>query len=569
MAEQTKVRCAIYTRKSTDEGLDKEFNTLEAQREAGENYVRSQKHQGWVILPEQYNDGGFSGGNINRPALKRLMNDVEKGKVDMIVVYKIDRLTRSLADFSKLIEVLDRHKCSFVSVTQNFNTYDSMGRLTLNVLLSFAQFEREVGAERIRDKVAASRKKGMWMGGTIPLGYDVVNKRLVVNPKEAEIVRLIYNKYCGCRSERDVCYYINKLGYKTKLRKRPNSKEVIATPFSHSVVNHILKNPIYIGKVVHKGTIYDGQQEAIITEEQWNRVQKIKENNREGKLLPSKVVHNSLLKGFLECGCGCNSSMTPTRTTKKNKTYEYYVSLKAVKEGYNFCEVGCIPAGELDKFVVSKIQGIIKHPRLIEEIVEQLSKEIPDIGVTEVFNKLKEPEHFFDYLSFEVLRQILERIISRIIIYKDKIVIRLLPFGAMLLELSKQHKLIASDDCPGLMELVYKCDFAKKRGHIKILPPNEEDYNIDDTLLNAVVKAFAWRNRLEVENLTDRELSRKEKLDRRYMSKIMKLTFLAPDIIEAIMIGSQPNKLRLVDLLNSPIPISWVEQRIKYGFINT
>ena len=567
MTELKKVRCAIYTRKSTDEGLDKEFNTLEAQREAGENYVRSQKHQGWIVLPERYDDGGFSGGNINRPALKRLMNDVENGRIDMIVVYKIDRLTRSLADFSKLIEVLDKHQCSFVSVTQNFNTYDSMGRLTLNVLLSFAQFEREVGAERIRDKVAASRKKGMWMGGTVPLGYDVVNKRLVINPQEAEVVRLIYNKYCGCRSERDVCCYVNKLGYKTKLRKRRFADEVIATPFSHSVINHILKNPIYIGKVVHKGTIYDGQQEAIITEEQWNRVQKIKANNREGKLLPSKVVHNSLLKGFLECGCGCNSSMTPTRTTKKNKTYEYYVSLKAVKEGYSFCEVGCIPAGELDEFVVSKIQGIIKHPRLIDEMAKQITKEMPEIGITEIFKKIKDPEHFFDYLSSETVRQILERIISRIIIYKDKIVIRLLPFGAMLLELSKQNELQPSQNQPGLMELVYKLDFAKKRGHLKILPPKEEAHIVDDTLLNAVAKAFAWRNRLEVDNLTDRELSRKEKVDRRYMSKIMKLTFLAPDIIEAIMIGSQPNKLRLVDLLNSPIPISWVEQRIKYGFI--
>lgn len=334
MAEQKNVRCAIYTRKSTDEGLDKEFNTLEAQREAGENYVRSQKHQGWVIIPERYDDGGFSGGNINRPALKKLMSDVEDGKVDMIVVYKIDRLTRSLADFSKLIEVLDKHKCSFVSVTQNFNTYDSMGRLTLNVLLSFAQFEREVGAERIRDKVAASRKKGMWMGGNVPLGYDVVNKKLIVNPKEAKIVQAIFDKYCRCKSERDVCTYINDLGYQTKERTQRNGKVIKAIPFTHSKINYILRNPIYIGKVVHKGTTYDGLQDAIITEEQWNKVQKIKSINRDGRFTPSKVVHNSLLQGLLECGCGCNSSMIPTRTCKKNKTYEYYVSLKAVKEGY-------------------------------------------------------------------------------------------------------------------------------------------------------------------------------------------------------------------------------------------
>lgn len=213
MEEQKKVRCAIYTRKSTDEGLDKEFNTLEAQREAGANYILSQKHQGWVLLDERYDDGGFSGGNINRPALKRLIHDVEAGKIDMIVVYKIDRLTRSLADFSKLIEVLDKHKCSFVSVTQNFNTYDSMGRLTLNVLLSFAQFEREVGAERIRDKVAASRKKGMWMGGKVPFGYMLINKHLEINPTEAEIVRLIFNKYSACKSERDVCTFLKAGGF--------------------------------------------------------------------------------------------------------------------------------------------------------------------------------------------------------------------------------------------------------------------------------------------------------------------------------------------------------------------
>jgi len=569
MAEQKNVRCAIYTRKSTDEGLDKEFNTLEAQREAGENYVRSQKHQGWVIIPERYDDGGFSGGNINRPALKKLMSDVEDGKIDMIVVYKIDRLTRSLADFSKLIEVLDKHKCSFVSVTQNFNTYDSMGRLTLNVLLSFAQFEREVGAERIRDKVAASRKKGMWMGGNVPLGYDVVNKKLIVNPKEAKIVQAIFDKYCRCKSERDVCTYINDLGYQTKERTQRNGKVIKAIPFTHSKINYILRNPIYIGKVVHKGTIYDGLQEAIITEEQWNRVQKIKSTNRDGRFTPSKVVHNSLLQGLLECGCGCNSSMIPTRTCKKNKTYEYYVSLKAVKEGYRFCEIGSIPAGELDKFVISKIQGILKHPRIIDEIAKQISTDMPEVGITEVFNKIKEPEHFFDYLSSETVRQILERIISRIIIYKDKMVIRLLPFGAMLLELSKHHKLQSSKDAPGLMELVYRIDFAKKRGHLKILPPKDEANIVDDTLLKAVVKAYAWRNRLEKENLTDRELSKKEKIDRRYMSKIIKLTFLAPDIVEAIMIGTQPNKLRLVDLVNSPIPNSWAEQRIKYGFISS
>lgn len=569
MIEQKKVRCAIYTRKSTEEGLDKEFNTLEAQREAGENYVLSQRHQGWVLLPDQYNDGGFSGGNINRPALKKLMTDIQDGKVDMIVVYKIDRLTRSLADFSKLIEILDKHKCSFVSVTQNFNTYDSMGRLTLNVLLSFAQFEREVGAERIRDKVAASRKKGMWMGGTVPLGYDVKDKHLEINSKEAEIVQLIYDTYCSCKSERQVCDYINKLGYRTKERKQRNGKEVKATPFTHSQINYILRNPIYKGKVVHKGTIYDGQQEAIISNELWEKVRSIKAQNKDGRFRPSKVVHNSLLKGFLECGCGCKSSMIPSRTTKNKKTYEYYVSLKAVRDGYHCCTIGSIPAGELDKFVISKIQDILKYPKLIDELATRLTGEMPEIGLTEVIKKIQNPENFFDYLSPETIRLILKRVISRIIVYHDHLVIRLLPFGAMLLSMSKKDELQESTSQSGLMELTYDVNFVKKRGQLKIFPPNEGQTNVDEILLNAVVKAHSWRSRFENGNLSVREFAKKEKIDRGYMAKIMKITYLAPDIIEAIMMGTQPPSLKVTDLTNAPIPISWAEQRKKYGFISS
>ncbi len=566
METNAKVRCAIYTRKSTDEGLDKEFNTLEAQREAGENYVRSQKHQGWVVLPEQYDDGGFSGGNINRPGLKRLMSDVTQGKVDMIVVYKIDRLTRSLADFSKLIEILDAHKCSFVSVTQNFNTSDSMGRLTLNMLLSFAQFEREVGAERIRDKVAASRKKGMWMGGKVPFGYDIVNKKLIVNTKEAEIVKIAYSKYCACQSERDVCIYLNNKGYRTKEHIQKNGKEIKATLFTQAKVSFMLRNPIYKGKVVHKGNLYDGQQEAIIDEKTWERVQEIKLGNRNKRFVPSKAVRNSLLQGLIECGCGCNSSMIPTRTTKKNKTYEYYISLKAIKEGYHLCEIGSIPAGEIDNFIISKIQSIIKHPKMIEEIAKQISSESQEVGITEICKKMKDPKNFFDYLSTETKRQIFKRIISRVIVYKERIVIRLLPLGAMLLEMSKQNELTPSTEQAGLMELSYQVDFAKKRGHLKILPPNDEKPLVDDILLNSVIKAHTWRHKLENSELSAREFSRKEKVDRGYMQRMMQLTYLAPDIIEAIMVGTQPNSLKLMDFLNSPIPLSWAKQREKYGF---
>lgn len=228
------IKCAVYTRKSTDEGLEKEFNTLEAQREAGENYIKSQKHQGWVLINKHYDDGGYSGGNMNRPALQELIQDIEAGNVNMIVVYKIDRLTRSLTDFSKMVDIFDKYNCSFVSVTQNFNTSDSMGRLTLNMLLSFAQFEREIGAERVRDKTAASKKKGMWTGGVVPFGYQNINKKLEIKPDEAEAVRFMFEMYLKYKSAMAVCKLLTENGYKA---------------FRRDAVKRMLKNPIYMGKI--------------------------------------------------------------------------------------------------------------------------------------------------------------------------------------------------------------------------------------------------------------------------------------------------------------------------------
>lgn len=256
------IRCAIYTRKSTDEGLEKEFNTLEAQREAGESYVRSQKHQGWTLIDEHYDDGGYSGGNMKRPALTRLFEDIKAGKVNMIVVYKIDRLTRSLSDFSKMIDIFDKHKCSFVSVTQNFNTSDSMGRLTLNMLLSFAQFEREIGAERVRDKTAASKKKGMWTGGVVPFGYQNINKKLEIKPDEAEAVKFMFEMYQRYNSAMAVCKLLSERGYKT---------------FRRDAVKRMLRNPIYMGKVKYGEELYDGQHQAIITPELFASVQGIRD----------------------------------------------------------------------------------------------------------------------------------------------------------------------------------------------------------------------------------------------------------------------------------------------------
>ena len=559
-----KVRCAIYTRKSTDEGLEKEFNSLEAQYEAGLNYIKSQVYKGWEVIPERYDDGGYSGGNINRPALQKLLDDVRKDKIDMIVVYKIDRLTRSLTDFSKLVDVFDAHQCSFVSVTQNFNTYDSMGRLTLNMLLSFAQFEREVDAERIRDKVAASRKKGMWMGGRVPFGYNAVNKKLLINPEEAEIVKLIYNKYCCCRSVREVGNYLRENNYKTADRLKNDGTTEYGQELKQCKLNHILSNPIYIGKVVHKGTVYDGQHEAIISQSLWDKVQEIKKNNSEEGFNFKKVMHHSLLRGLVECGC-CHSGMILTYTSKKTKKYNYYTSSKANKEGHHHCEVGSIGAGELDALVLKQLHNIFRSPRLLDEISKQVAVEDENIGLTEITEKLKETDNIFDYLSVETARAVIERLVSKIVIYKDKMVIRLLPLGTTLLEATKAKQLVPSTEYPELMELHYSMDFRRRNGHITVTLPEEKPIEANDTLVSALVKAFAWKK--EIDNAVSvHQLAKRENISRQYLSKILKMVYLAPDIVEAILVGTQPSNLKLTDFFKSPIPVSWAEQRRKYGF---
>lgn len=315
-------RCALYTRKSTEDGLEKEFNSLDAQYEACAAYALSQKHEGWHLLPERYDDGGYSGGNMERPGLKRLLSDVADGRVDIILVYKIDRLTRSLSDFAKIVDVLDTAKASFVSITQSFNTTTSMGRLTLNMLLSFAQFEREVTGERIRDKIAASKRKGMWMGGPVPLGYDLENRRLTPNPKEAMLVRYILEQYLKHPSVQDLGNHLNAQGYTTKVQHRASGPHRGGCRFRRGTLYHLLSNQIYLGKIVHKGQVYDGEHEAIVSQGLFDAVQAKLKENASGSSRRLKAQHPSLLTGLLFDSE--QRPMTPAHTTKgKTKRYRY------------------------------------------------------------------------------------------------------------------------------------------------------------------------------------------------------------------------------------------------------
>jgi DNA invertase Pin-like site-specific DNA recombinase len=349
-----KVRCAVYTRKSTEEGLDMEFNSLDAQREACEAYVASQKAEGWVLVKDRFDDGGFSGGTLERPALKRLLTDVEAGFVDVVVVYKIDRLSRSLMDFSKLVEVLEQRNASFVSVTQSFNTNTSMGRLTLNMLLSFAQFEREVIGERIRDKVAASRRKGIWMGGWAPFGYEVKDRKLVIDAKEAETVRWIFRRFV-------------QLGSATLLAKELVAKG-LKNRYGHKLdkgaLYKLLNNRVYIGEAVHKGVSYPGEHQPIIDRKLWDRVHAILKESPRKRAASTKAQTPALLKGVIFDEYG--RAMSPTHTRKGGRLYRYYVSQTAIRQSSEGqADHIRVPAGEIERIVIDQIRRLLVSPELV------------------------------------------------------------------------------------------------------------------------------------------------------------------------------------------------------------
>jgi len=361
-SDPSRKRCAIYTRKSSEEGLEQEFNSLQAQSEACEAYIRSQRHEGWVLARTRYDDGGFSGGNMERPALQCLLADIQGGRIDIIVVYKVDRLTRSLADFARLVEIFDRQGVSFVSVTQQFNTTSSMGRLTLNVLLSFAQFEREVTGERIRDKIAASRKKGMWMGGNVPLGYDASERTLVINPAEAETVCHIFALYREFGCVRRVKEEVDRLGLGTKRSATANGTERGGRPFSRGHLYRLLSNPIYIGEIAHKGQLYPGQHPALIDTETWTAVQDRLATNARDHRRKAHATEPSLLAGVLVDARG--ERLNASHAVKKGRRYRYYVSTEA---GTDRPQGWRLAAQQIEDAVIKVLADALTRPALLLE----------------------------------------------------------------------------------------------------------------------------------------------------------------------------------------------------------
>ncbi|WP_270933827.1 recombinase family protein [Falsiroseomonas oryzae] len=401
-AKVRKLRCAVYTRKSTDEGLDKEFNSLEAQRAACEAYIASQRSEGWVLVHDRYDDGGVSGGTLDRPALKRLLADIEAGLVDVVLVYKVDRLSRSLMDFAKLVETFEAHEVTFVAITQSLNTTTSMGRLTLNMLLSFAQYERELIGERVRDKIAASRARGMWMGGPVPLGYRVENRKLLVDEAAAATVRRVFEGFAEIGSGSRLLPILAAEGHVTKTGR----------PFDKGALYKLLVNRVYIGEAVHKGTAYPGEHAAIIPRELWDRVHAILGESPRERASKSRTTATALLRGLLFGPDG--RAMSPTHTRKKGRLYRYYVSQTVLQGGANDAPHRRLPAGEIEGLVMAQVRALLRQPEVVVGTWRAARAEAPDLTEAEVRDALGRLDPLWDELfpgeQERIVRLLVERV---------------------------------------------------------------------------------------------------------------------------------------------------------------
>ncbi|OSQ43165.1 recombinase family protein [Marivita geojedonensis] len=555
-------RCAIYTRKSTEEGLEQDFNSLDAQREACAAYILSQKHEGWAERAERYDDGGFSGGSMDRPGLTQLLNDVQAGRVDVIIVYKVDRLTRSLADFAKMVDLFDGAGVSFVSVTQAFNTTSSMGRLTLNVLLSFAQFEREVTAERIRDKVAASKRKGMWMGGAVPMGYDVADKALIVNPVEAEAIRTIFAEYLVAGSVRELSERLDALGIVSKRRTDRYGRTTGGASFSRGALYNILRNPIYIGKTRHKDELYDGLHEAIIDDATWQQVQELLANHGGKTIGTSRRTARRLLDGLLFDSVGrpmrTTYALKSTRTggTAQSRRYWYYTSMPSGSDEQGSIER--LPAGEVERLVLS---GLKNHLDDQSWLTEQIRSAV-DLDPS----SLAEILHAVDSLRNQIAdggecpdAQHLNGLVDRIDLSKGQFCVRL-DLGALLPAEKAKLPIHASFEAP-----FQKRQTGRARPII-IAPPDA--LQPDQDLINLVADARRWSAELlDGTSSTIRQIEDREGLQSGSVSRILPLAWLAPDISTAILEGRQPQHLTAKKLRSLPeLPLDWHEQRKILGF---
>jgi site-specific DNA recombinase len=557
--EASRKRCAIYTRKSSEEGLEQEFNSLAAQREACEALIRSQRNEGWVLARTRYDDGGFSGGNLQRPALQGLLADIRAGRIEIVVVYKVDRLTRSLADFARLVEIFDAQGASFVSVTQQFNTTSSMGRLTLNVLLSFAQFEREVTGERIRDKIAASKKKGMWMGGNVPLGYDASERTLVLNPAEAETVRRIFDLYRELGCVRRVKEEADCLGLRTKCTRTGNGTERGGKPFSRGHLYGLLSNPIYTGRIAHKDELYPGQHPALIDNETWTAVRNQLAANASDHRHRARAAEPSLLAGLLVDARG--ERLIPSHAIKKGRRYRYYVSAALITEARTDRAQGRrIGAREIEEAVVRiLIEGLTSPARLVERFGTA------GMASDQIRKMLGRAARLAAALSDSLgeRAKLVRELVEKVVVEDRSLTIKLrcgpLVGGGVPSSASE-------DGSDNAVELAAAIAFKRRGVETKLVLPGLAQQNdrsrCDPALIKAIARGHTWFEELATGRVRSlQELAKRDGITRRYIRRLVGLAFLSPQLVEAIQQGRQPVELTATRLTEIDLPLDWTEQR--------
>lgn len=557
MIDKSTYRCAVYTRKSHVEGLDQDFNSLDAQAESCKAYITSQTGLGWSLRDKHYDDGGISGGHMDRPGLQALITDIKAGLIDIIVVYKVDRLTRSLTDFAKLVDVFDEHGVSFVSVTQAFNTTTSMGRLTLNVLLSFAQFEREVTAERIRDKIAASKKKGMWMGGTVPLGYRNEDRKIFIVEDEAETIRNLYALYIDLKNVRRVKIEADRLGLLSRLRTHKSGKQSGGKPFTRGHIYRILTNPIYIGQIQHKDKVYDGAHEPIIEKPNWDQVQATLKDNAVKRRTIGNSKSPTLLAGLLFDGEG--NKLVPHHVNKKGRRYHYYVSQK-LKTGNQ--DTGWrIPAKTIERIILNTLVSIFgsKLQILALLLIKNSSAEKLQTLVKTAKNLEKEIKSG----DQKTLKVLCNNLIENIELQTEQITI---VFSRNYLNARFDIKIEK-----GTSIALTKPMTIRRRGQemkMVVGGQRQQTPNLNLALIKLVARAHALKTGLGDGTISSiKGFSTAQNIDHADAKRMLPLGYLAPDIVEAILAGQQPADLTALSLKNGySLPMIWSEQRAQLGF---
>ena len=525
MSAKPRLRCAIYTRKSSEEGLEQDFNSLDAQREACEAYIKSQAHEGWTLVRDHFDDGGFSGGNMERPALKALMRRVDAAEIDIIVVYKIDRLTRSLTDFARLAETFDAHKVSFVSVTQQFNTTSSMGRLMLNVLLSFAQFEREITGERIRDKIAASKKKGMWMGGVPPIGYDIVDRHLLVNRQQAATVQATFRLYLEAGSVPALTKRLVDEGITTTERVSTRGNAYGGRPFARGHLYKLLSNPIYIGRIPHKGQSHPGMHKPIIDQDVWNATQSLLAQNTQGHRTHRAQQAEWLLDGLL--GTEAGSRLVPSHATKSGRRYRYYIEPPdAAGEG----KAIRLPAVEIETATILGLRSFLGDRSALLAAYSGLPNMKPD---TLLFQA-----HTWAAALDQHPAQLRE-LVQSVIYCWDRLELTIRAD-----RLTESRSTTSSEPFRTVRNTVPLLHHRRGRQMKLVVPGHEHQRLPNGPLVTAIVRAWDWARQLtsgEVSSIA--EICRAEGFSDTYVGQLLPLAFLAPDVVESILEGAQSPEL--------------------------